>query len=81
VSGALEQVVMTLFIAMGLVVLVIFMFLGYLRTTLVPAVTVPIAVIVAFTALAALNFSIHLLTLLALVLAIGLIVADAIVVL
>ena len=81
VSGAIEQVVMTLFIAMGLVVVVIFMFLGNLRTTLVPAMTVPIAVIGAFTALAAMNFSINLLTLLALVLAIGLIVDDAIVVL
>ncbi|MGY0555625.1 efflux RND transporter permease subunit [Vreelandella sp. 2A-K22] len=81
VSGAIVQVVMTLFIAMGLVVVVIFMFLGNLRTTLVPAVTVPIAVIGAFTALAAMNFSINLLTLLALVLAIGLIVDDAIVVL
>ncbi|MFC7368066.1 efflux RND transporter permease subunit [Vreelandella zhaodongensis] len=81
VSGAIRQVVMTLFIAMGLVVVVIFLFLGNLRTTLVPAVTVPIAVIGAFTALAAMNFSINLLTLLALVLAIGLIVDDAIVVL
>ncbi|MEA2119433.1 efflux RND transporter permease subunit [Halovibrio sp. HP20-50] len=81
VAGAIEQVVITLFIAMGLVVVVIFMFLGNLRTTLVPAVTVPIAVIGAFTALAVMNFSINLLTLLALVLAIGLIVDDAIVVL
>ena len=81
VSGAIDQVVITLFIAMGLVVVVIFLFLGNLRTTLVPAVTVPIAVIGAFTALAAMNFSINLLTLLALVLAIGLIVDDAIVVL
>ncbi|MGP9808357.1 efflux RND transporter permease subunit [Halomonas sp. AOP12-C2-37] len=81
VSGAIDQVVMTLFIAMALVVVVIFLFLGNLRTTLVPAVTVPIAVIGAFTALAAMNFSINLLTLLALVLAIGLIVDDAIVVL
>lgn len=81
VSGAINQVVTTLFIAMGLVVVVIFLFLGNLRTTLIPAVTVPIAVIGAFTALAAMNFSINLLTLLALVLAIGLIVDDAIVVL
>ena len=81
VSGAIQQVVLTLFIAMGLVVVVIFMFLGNLRTTLVPAVTVPIALIGAFIALAALGFSINLLTLLALVLAIGLIVDDAIVVL
>ncbi|CAN0570599.1 unnamed protein product, partial [Ectocarpus sp. 12 AP-2014] len=81
VSGAINQVVTTLFIAMGLVVVVIFLFLGNLRTTLIPAVTVPIAVIGAFTALAVMNFSINLLTLLALVLAIGLIVDDAIVVL
>ncbi|WP_043527183.1 efflux RND transporter permease subunit [Litchfieldella xinjiangensis] len=81
VSGAIGQVVSTLFIAMGLVVLVIFMFLGNFRTTLVPAVTVPIALVGAFIALAAFGFSINLLTLLALVLAIGLIVDDAIVVL
>lgn len=81
VAGAIEQVVLTLFIAMGLVVVVIFMFLGNVRTTLVPAVTVPIAIIGSFIALAAMGFSINLLTLLALVLAIGLIVDDAIVVL
>ncbi|QTP58600.1 efflux RND transporter permease subunit [Billgrantia antri] len=81
VAGAIEQVVLTLFIALGLVVVVIFMFLGNVRTTLVPAVTVPIAVIGAFIALAVMGFSINLLTLLALVLAIGLIVDDAIVVL
>ncbi|EPC02465.1 multidrug transporter [Litchfieldella anticariensis FP35 = DSM 16096] len=81
VSGAIQQVVITLFIAMGLVVLVIFMFLGNFRTTLMPAVTVPIAVIGSFIALAVLGFTINLLTLLALVLAIGLIVDDAIVVL
>ncbi|MFQ3786860.1 efflux RND transporter permease subunit [Halomonas sp. A29] len=81
VAGAIQQVVMTLFIAMGLVVVVIFMFLGNVRTTLVPAVTVPIAIIGSFIALALMGFSINLLTLLALVLAIGLIVDDAIVVL
>ncbi|MCE8032459.1 efflux RND transporter permease subunit [Billgrantia tianxiuensis] len=81
VAGAIEQVVITLFIAMGLVVVVIFMFLGNVRTTLVPAVTVPIAIIGSFIALAVMGFSINLLTLLALVLAIGLIVDDAIVVL
>ncbi|MGR2738948.1 efflux RND transporter permease subunit [Billgrantia sp. Q4P2] len=81
VAGAIQQVVLTLFIAMGLVVVVIFMFLGNVRTTLVPAVTVPIAIIGSFSALAVMGFSINLLTLLALVLAIGLIVDDAIVVL
>ncbi|MDN3520007.1 efflux RND transporter permease subunit [Halomonas ramblicola] len=81
VSGAISQVVQTLFIAMGLVVVAIFVFLGNLRTTLIPAVTVPIALVGTFAALAALGFTINLLTLLALVLAIGLIVDDAIVVL
>ncbi|UYG06401.1 efflux RND transporter permease subunit [Halomonas sp. M4R1S46] len=81
VSGAIGQVVQTLFIAMGLVVVAIFVFLGNLRTTLIPAVTVPIALIGTFAALAAMGFTINLLTLLALVLAIGLIVDDAIVML
>ncbi|ATJ83302.1 efflux RND transporter permease subunit [Halomonas beimenensis] len=81
VAGAIGQVVQTLFIAMGLVLVAIFAFLGNLRTTLVPAVTVPIALIGTFAALAAMGFTINLLTLLALVLAIGLIVDDAIVML
>ena len=81
VSNAIGDVVKTLFIAMGLVVVAIFIFLGNLRTTLIPAVTVPIALIGTFAALAAMGFTINLLTLLALVLAIGLIVDDAIVVL
>jgi multidrug efflux pump len=81
VSGAISQVVQTLFIAMGLVVVAIFLFLGNIRTTLIPAVTVPIALIGSFAALAVMGFTINLLTLLALVLAIGLIVDDAIVVL
>ncbi|WP_372611476.1 efflux RND transporter permease subunit [Halomonas sp.] len=81
VSGAISQVVQTLFIAMGLVVVAIFLFLGNIRTTLIPAVTVPIALIGSFAALAVMGFTINLLTLLALVLVIGLIVDDAIVVL
>jgi len=81
VSGAIAQVVQTLFITMGLVVVAIFLFLGNLRTTLIPAVTVPIALIGTFAALAVMGFTLNLLTLLALVLAIGLIVDDAIVVL
>ncbi|MEZ4475742.1 MAG: efflux RND transporter permease subunit, partial [bacterium] len=59
---------------------VIFVFLGTFRATLVPALTVPISVIASFTALYALGYSINLFTLLALVLAIGLIVDDTIVV-
>ncbi|MGS2744066.1 efflux RND transporter permease subunit [Halomonas sp. LS-001] len=81
VSGAIKEVIITLFVSMGLVVLVIFAFLGNIRTTFIPAVTVPIALIGTFAALAIMGFTINLLTLLALVLAIGLIVDDAIVVL
>lgn len=81
VANAIQQVVITLFIALTLVVVVIFMFLGNLRATLIPAITVPIAIIGTFMALALMGFSINLLTLLALVLAIGLVVDDAIVVL
>ncbi|MGQ7249326.1 efflux RND transporter permease subunit [Halomonas sp. V046] len=81
VSGAIREVITTLLVAIGLVVIAIFVFLGNLRTTLIPAVTVPITLIGTFAALAALGFTINLLTLLALVLAIGLVVDDAIVVL
>ncbi|MBB3140205.1 efflux RND transporter permease subunit [Halomonas organivorans] len=81
VSDAIRQVVATLLIAIGLVVVAIFVFLGNLRSTLVPAVTVPVTLIGTFAALAAMGFTINLLTLLALVLAIGLVVDDAIVVL
>jgi multidrug efflux pump len=81
VEGAIREVYKTLMIAIGLVVLVIFLFLGSVRATLVPAVTVPISIIATFIVLSALDFSVNLLTLLALVLAIGLVVDDAIVVL
>lgn len=81
VSGAIKEVMITLLVSMCLVVIVIFAFLGNIRTTFIPAVTVPIALIGTFAALAAMGFTINLLTLLALVLAIGLIVDDAIVVL
>ena len=81
VAGAINEVVSTLVIAIGLVVVSIFVFLGNLRTTLIPAITVPITLIGTFAALAAMGFTINLLTLLALVLAIGLVVDDAIVVL
>ena len=81
VEGAIREVYLTLMIAIGLVTLAIFLFLGNVRATLIPAVTVPISVIATFTVLYALGFSVNLLTLLALVLAIGLVVDDAIVVL
>ena len=81
IESAISEVYKTLFIAIALVVLVIFLFLGSVRAMLVPAVTVPVSLIGTFIILYALGFSINLLTLLALVLAIGLVVDDAIVVL
>lgn len=81
VEGAIVEVYKTLFVAIGLVILVILVFLGSVRATLVPAVTVPVSIVATFTVLYALGFSINLLTLLALVLAIGLVVDDTIVVL
>jgi len=81
VKGAIAEVYKTLAVAVVLVVLVIFLFLGSVRATLIPAVTVPVSLIATFTVLLMLGFSINILTLLALVLAIGLVVDDAIVVL
>ena len=81
VNAAINEVFLTLAIAVALVVGVIFVFLGSFRATLIPAVTVPISLIASFTVLMALGLSINMLTLLALVMAIGLVVDDAIVVL
>lgn len=81
IAESIEEVYNTLGIAMLMVVLVIYLFLGNVRATFIPAITVPISLVAAFTVMLALGFSINLLTLLALVLAIGLVVDDAIVVL
>ena len=81
VEKAIDEVYRTLLIAAVLVVLVMFLFLGDPRSLLVPALTVPISLISAFTGLMVMGYSINLLTLLALVLAIGLVVDDSIVVL
>ena len=81
IRKSIEEVVIALGIAVVLVVLVIFAFLASVRATLVPAVTIPVAVIGAFIGIYALGFSINVLTLLALILAIGIVVDDAIVVL
>src|SRR5690606_8141350 len=70
----------TLLIALALVIAVTYVFLGTARTTIVPAVTIPVSLIGAFVALWALDFSINTLTLFGLVLAIGIVVDDAIVV-
>lgn len=81
IERAIHEVYITIVLAISLVVLVIYVFLGSVRAMLVPAVAVPVSIIATFTVLAALHFSVNMLTLLALVLAIGLVVDDAIVVL
>lgn len=81
ISASISEVYKTLFISVALVTLVIFLFLGSLRVTIIPAITVPISIVATFSVLFALGLSVNLLTLLALVLAIGLVVDDAIVVL
>ncbi|MGI9246108.1 MAG: efflux RND transporter permease subunit [Steroidobacteraceae bacterium] len=81
IQESMKEVVEALLIAMVLVVAVIFAFLGNWRATLVPAVTIPVSIVAAFIVMAAFGFSINTLTLLGLVLAIGLVVDDAIVVL
>lgn len=81
IEGALKEVLFSLLFAIGIVLVVIGVFLGRWRTTLIPAVTIPVSLIGTIAAIWALGFSINLLTLLALVLATGLIVDDAIVVL
>lgn len=81
IKGALSEVLYSLLLSIIIVLIVIAVFLGQWRTTLIPAVTMPVALIGTIAAIWALGFSINLLTLLALVLATGLIVDDAIVVL
>jgi hydrophobe/amphiphile efflux-1 (HAE1) family protein len=81
VSDSIHEVIVTLAIALLLVLVVIYAFLGTLRATLIPVVTIPVSVISSCVVMAALGFSINVLTLLGAVLAIGLVVDDAIVVL
>jgi multidrug efflux pump len=81
VSASIKEVLIALSIALVLVVLVILMFLMSARATLVPAVTIPVSLIGCLLIIWALGYSINVLTLLALILAIGLVVDDAIVVL
>ena len=80
VRAALKEVVFTFFKALGLVMLVVLIFLGNFRATLIPCLVVPVPMIGTFAAFAALGFSINTLSLFGLVLAIGSVVDDAIVV-
>ena len=81
IEGALKEVAFTLMFSVVVVLFVIALFLGELKTTLIPAITIPISLIGTIALIWVFGFSINLLTLLALVLATGLIVDDAIVVL
>ncbi|PHQ70355.1 MAG: multidrug transporter AcrB [Sneathiella sp.] len=81
ISRSIKEVFIALGIAMVLVVCVIFLFLRSIRATFIPAIAIPVSIIATLTVLAALDYSVNVLTLLALVLAIGLVVDDAIVVL
>jgi HAE1 family hydrophobic/amphiphilic exporter-1 len=80
ISGSIESVLLDLALAIGIVIGIIYIFLQSARVTFIPAVTVPIALIGTLGAIYAVGFSINVLTLLALVLATGLVVDDAIVV-
>jgi multidrug efflux pump len=80
VSSAIHEVVRTLVMAVLIVTFVVFAFLGSPRSVLIPVVAIPLSLIGTFTIMLLCGFSINLLTLLALVLAIGLVVDDAIIV-
>jgi len=81
IRESMKEVVIALAIALVLVLAVIYLFLGNLRATLIPAVTIPVSIIASFMVMAGFGFSVNVLTLLGLVLAIGLVVDDSIVVL
>lgn len=81
IQASIDEVYKTLFIALILVIITIYLFLGSVRAMLIPALTVPVSLIGTFIILYALGYTINLLTLLALILAIGIVVDDAIVML
>ena len=81
INGSIEEVLRTLALAVAIVVLIIFMFLRDVRATVIPSLTLPVALIGTLAAIYLAGFSVNILTLLALVLATGMVVDDAIVVL
>ena len=80
VNSAIHEVVRSLVEAVVIVILVVFLFLGSLRSVLIPSIAIPVSLIGTFMMMLAFVFTINLLTLLSLVLAIGLVVDDAIIV-
>lgn len=81
IEAALREVLIAVIFAFISVLIVIYGFLGTLRSTLIPAVTIPVSVIAAFVFIYSLDYSLNVITLLGIVLAIGLVVDDSIVVL
>ncbi len=80
VRASIDNIIETLFVTFGLVVLVTFVFLQKIRTTLIPLFTIPVSLIATFMVIYILGFDINILTLFAMILAIGLVVDDAIIV-
>ena len=80
VRASIEEVITSFFMACGLVILVVLVFLGNLRSTLIPVMAVPVSIIGTFVGMQMFGFSVNMLTLFGLVLAIGIVVDDAIVV-
>ena len=80
ITASIQEVVETLFIALLLVIFTVYIFLQDVRTTLIPAVTIPVSLVGTFAVMMALGLSINTLTLFGIVLAIGIVVDDAIVV-
>ena len=80
VRASIEEVVVTLFIAVALVIFTVYIFLQDIRTTFIPAITIPVSLIGTFAVMLALGMSINTLSLFGLVLVIGIVVDDAIVV-
>ena len=81
VNVSIEEVIHTFFEAVVLVIIVVYLFLQNMRATIIPILAVPVSIIGAFAGMYALGFSINLLTLFGLILAIGIVVDDAIIVL
>ncbi|MDA8485227.1 efflux RND transporter permease subunit [Pseudomonas resinovorans] len=81
IRATLHEAERTLLIAVGLVILVVYLFLGNLRASLIPALAVPVSLVGTFAVMYLMGFSLNVLSLMALILAAGLVVVDAIVVL
>ncbi len=81
IESAINEVIFTIFLALVIVVLVIYAFLGSARSAVIPALSVPLSLVGTFFLMLLMGFSINLLTLLAMVLAIGIVVDDAIIML